>query len=401
MHQLLLRHDIYIIEGLTNLDRIAGRRVRFAALSAAGARAQRQPRPCPRLDRGRPVTAPSSPAAGRAAGTVPLGATGLELTRVGVGGGPLGNLFEVVGELEVDRLLQEALHAGIRYFDTAPLYGMGLSETRLGRTLAEVDRDAIVVSTKVGRILSADAPPDPDLLVDGELIFRDTPPVNARWDFTFDGVLASHRASLDRLGLDRVDIGLLHEPAPDQLERAATNGYRALRHLRDEGTLRAIGVGWDRVEPMTDLVSALDLDYLLLASRYTLLDQSALPQLLPACVERGTAVIAGGVFNSGILAAADGPYEYLPAGPEIRARVAELTRLCNRWDVPVRAAALQFPLAHPVVVGLVLGMRSVTELEDNIRMLDVEIPAALWRALARKACCRPRPRSRIPTGAER
>jgi D-threo-aldose 1-dehydrogenase len=320
---------------------------------------------------------------GRGTRTVPLGQTGIELTRVGVGGGPLGNLFTVVTELDARELVRDALRSGIRYFDTAPVYGMGLAETRLGQALAGTDRAAAVISTKVGRILSADAPPDPGFLVDGEPIFRDTPPVNPLWDFSFDGVLTSLQASLERLGLDRVDIAFLHEPTAEQLDQAATEGYRALRHLRNAGAVAAIGVGWDEIEPMADLVAGLEMDCILLAGRYTLLDQSALDRLLPLCAERGTGVIVGGVFNSGILAATDGPFEYLPAGPEVRARVEQITRHCDRFDVPLRAAALQFPLAHPAVVSVVLGMRSVAELRDNLRMLDVEIPAGLWTALRR------------------
>jgi D-threo-aldose 1-dehydrogenase len=314
---------------------------------------------------------------------VPLGRTGIELTRAGVGGGPLGNLFDVVTERDARELVREALRSRIRYFDTAPVYGMGLAETRLGQALAGADRAAVVISTKVGRILSADAPPDPDFLVDGEPIFRDTPQVNPLWDFSFDGVLTSLRASLERLGQDRADIVFLHEPTAELLGQAATDGYRALRRLRDAGTVRAIGVGWDQVEPMADLVAGREMDCILLAGRYTLLDQSALGRLLPLCTKRGTGVIVGGVFNSGILAATDGPFEYLPAGPEVRARVEQITRHCDRFGVPLRAAALQFPLAHPAVASAVLGMRSVAELRDNLQMLDVEIPAGLWTALQR------------------
>lgn len=315
--------------------------------------------------------------------TVQLGETGIELTRIGVGGGPLGNLFTVVTEPDAREVVREALRDGIRYFDTAPVYGMGLAETRLGQALAGTDRTGAVISTKVGRILSAEAPPDPGLLVDGEPIFRNTPPVNPFWDFSSDGVVASLQASLERLGLDRVDIALLHEPPPEQLDQAATDGYRALRHLRDAGTVRAIGVGWDVVEPMADLVADLEMDCILLASRYTLLDQSALGRLLPLCAERGTGVIVGGVFNSGILAATDGRFDYLPADHQVRARVERITRHCDRFNVPLRAAALQFPLAHPAVAGIVLGMRSVDELRDNLRMLEVEIPAGLWTELQR------------------
>jgi D-threo-aldose 1-dehydrogenase len=320
---------------------------------------------------------------GRGTRRVRLGQTGIELTRVGVGGGPLGNLFAVVTEPDARELVREALRSGIRYFDTAPVYGMGLAERRLGQAFAGVDRAATVISTKVGRILSADAPPDPGLLVDGEPIFRDTPAVNPLWDFSFEGVLASMQASLERLGLDRVDIAFLHEPTAELLEQAATDGYRALRHLRHAGTVGAIGVGWDRVEQMADLVTELEMDCILLASRYSLLDQSALGRLLPLCAERGTGVIVGGVFNSGILADTDGPFEYLPAGSEVRARVEQIARHCDRFGVPMRAAALQFPLGHPAVAGIVLGMRSVAELRDNLQMLDVEIPAGLWTALQR------------------
>lgn len=305
------------------------------------------------------------------------------VSRLAVGGGPLGNLLAPVSDADAESVVRTALDLGLRLFDTAPVYGMGLAEQRLGRALATVDRDAVTVSTKVGRLLRADAPPEQALFHDGEPFFRDTPPLSTVWDFSYDGAIASLRESLDRLGLERADIVYLHEPAPEQISEAAGEAWRALCDLRASGVVRAIGLGSDRLDVMLELVRELELDCLLLASRYSLLDHSSLDELLPLCAERGVAVIAGGVFNSGILAdpAGAATFDYLPADAEVRARVARMRAACETWDVPMKAAALQFPLAHPAVVSVVVGMRTAREVADNVAMLDIEIPDGLWSDL--------------------
>jgi D-threo-aldose 1-dehydrogenase len=309
-----------------------------------------------------------------AARLTPIRDTGVEISTAGVGGGPIGNLFAPVTDADADSLLHSALRYGIRYFDTAPLYGVGLAETRLGRVLSQQPRDAFVVSTKVGRLLRPDAPPDPELS-----FFRVSTPLNPVWDFSYAGTHQSIEESLDRLSLDRVEIAFLHEPPSRFLRQAVTEGCSSLRDLRRAGVVRAIGIGWDRVDEMASLIEEVDLDCILVAGRYTLLDQSAMRRLFPACARRRVAVIVGGVFNSGILADPDATYEYAPAGPEVRERVRMLTEICRRWSVPLKALALQFPLGHPAVAGIVLGMRSTRELEENLALLELPIPNGLWR----------------------
>jgi D-threo-aldose 1-dehydrogenase len=331
----------------------------------------------------RPAPRSAAPLPGQWARRRPIGDTGVEVSAVGLGGGPIGNLFAPVSDATAGSLLAAAFERGIRYFDTAPVYGMGLAEARLGRALAHWPRHAVVVSTKVGRLLRADAPRDPELFRDGEPYFKDTPDLNPVWDFSYAGTRRSLDQSLGRLGLAGVEIAFLHEPPDRYLGEAVTDGYRALDDIRRDGAIRAIGVGWDRVDVLARLVAELDLDCVLEAGRYTLLDQSALDGLLPTCVRRGVAVVAGGVFNSGILADPGAAYEYGPAPSEVRQRVQAMTEICDRWSVPLKAAALQFPLGHPAVVSVVVGMRTPDELTENLRLIDVPVPGALWRDLQR------------------
>jgi len=230
-------------------------------------------------------------------------------------------------------------------------------------------------------LIRAGAPPDPDLFHNGEPFFKDNSALNPVWDFSYVGTSRSLEESLGRLGLGGVEIAYLHEPPDRFLREAVEEGYRALRDLRQAGTVRAIGVGWDRVDVMTRLVAELDFDCILVAGRYTLLDQSAMERLLPACVERGVAVVVGGVFNSGILADPAATYDYVPAQGDVRARVHKITEICDRWSVPLKAVALQFPLGHPAVAAVVLGMRTVRELTENLALLDTAVPPGLWRDL--------------------
>lgn len=319
------------------------------------------------------------------AATTRVGDTDALVSRLALGGGPLGNLLGVVDDADADALVRAAIDLGVRLYDTAPVYGMGLAEQRLGRILRGVRRSDITVSTKVGRLLRADAPPDEELFHDGKPFFRETPAMNPIWDFSYAATRKSLEESLGRLGLDRADIVYLHEPPLRHLAQAASDGYRALRDMRAAGELGAVGVGWDRADLMADLVSDLELDCLLLASRYSLLDQTAIGDLLPRCLERKVAVVVGGVFNSGILADPAGAptYDYLPADAEVRARVGRIHEICRRWKTPLTAAALQFPLAHPAVISVVVGMRSAQELHENAEMLALSIPGGLWTDLKR------------------
>jgi len=308
---------------------------------------------------------------------------GITISRLSVGGGPFGNLFESVTEADVSAVVHAALERGLRHFDTAPLYGLGLAEQRLGRALAGVERRRYSISTKVGRLLRPGTLSDPVLFHDGEPFFRDTPSVDPVRDFSHSGTCASLAESLDRLGVSEVDIAYIHEPEPEHVTQVVTETYPALCELRSQGLLRAIGLGSDRLDVMAGLVGELTLNCVLLAGRYSLLDQSALAELLPLCAERGVAVLAAGVFNSGILADPVGTpfYEYVPASPEVRSRVRSIATVCERWRVPLAAAALQFPLGHPNVICLVVGMRSISELEANIALLDIPIPDGFWNEL--------------------
>jgi len=311
-----------------------------------------------------------------------LGGTGLTVTRVGLGTAPLGGLFEAVSDEEALATIAGAWELGIRFFDTAPLYGHGLSEQRLGVALAGRPRGDLVLATKVGRLLRRDAPPDESQLSDGVERWKGVPPLNPVFDFSYDGVMRSVEESLARLGLDRIDVLHIHDP-DEHYDDALRGAYRALDRLRSEGTIGAVGAGMNQAEMLTRFARDADFDCFLVAGRYTLLDQSALAELLPLCLERGVAVIAGGVFNSGILAdpRPGATFDYSVAPAELVERARRLGAVCERHGVPLKAAALQFPLAHPAVTTLLLGPRSAAELEENLALLRLELPAALWDEL--------------------
>jgi len=285
-------------------------------------------------------------------------------------------MFEAVTEDEVHRVVDAAWSAGIRFFDTAPLYGHGLAEQRMGDVLRTKPRDDFVLATKVGRLLRAGAPPEP-----GQA-FVGVPPVNPVFDFSYEGVMRSVDESLGRLGLDRIDILHIHDP-DDHYEQALHGAYRALDTLRSEGTIAAVGAGMNQAEMLARFARDANFDCFLLAGRYTLLDRIGAKELLPLCVERGIAVVAGGVFNSGILANpnSDTHYNYRPAPAELIRRALELKAICERHGVDLKAAALQFPLRHPAIAVVLTGPRSVAELEENIRMFQAPIPDDLWREL--------------------
>lgn len=273
-------------------------------------------------------------------------------------------------------MVEAAWDAGIRYFDTAPLYGFGHAERRLGAVLRTKPREEFVVSTKVGRLLREDAESEP-----GQA-WKGTPPLNPVFDFSYDATMRSVEESLRRLGLDRVDILLIHDP--DQHFREALGGaYRALDRLRADGTVRAIGAGMNQAEMLARFAREADFDCFLLAGRYTLLDRTGSEELLPLCAERGIAVIAGGVFNSGILAET-GPaqhYNYQQAPPEVIVRARAIKATCESRGVDVKAAALQFPLRHPAVTSVLTGCRSAAELTENVRLFSAPVPDGLWEEL--------------------
>ena len=298
------------------------------------------------------------------------------MTQLGLGSAPLGGLFEAVSDDEAHRVVEAAWQAGIRFFDTAPLYGHGLAEQRFGAVLRTKPRDEFVIATKVGRLLRKDAPPEP-----GQA-YKGAPPVNPVFDFSYDGVMRSAEESLVRLGLDRIDVLHIHDP-DDHYEEALSGAYRALDRMRSEGMIKAVGAGMNQAEMLARFAREADFDCFLLAGRYTLLDRIGLKELLPLCVEKGIAIIAGGVFNSGILAdpRPGATYNYTVAPPQLVERAAQLNAICKRHGVDLKAAAIQFPLRHPAVACVLTGCRSVAEVEENVRMFQTPVPDTLWDEL--------------------
>ena len=306
-----------------------------------------------------------------------IGSTELRVTRLGIGGAPIGSLFRTVSEDDACATVLRGLELGLNYIDTAPLYGHGVSEMRLGRVLKDVPRDSFVLSTKVGRVLNpVDSPPvSPH--------FPSLPKLEAVFDYSRDGILRSLEESLVRLGLDRVDIAYIHD-ADDHWEQAIGEAYPTLAELRSQGVVKAIGVGMNQWEMEARFAREGDFDCFLLAGRYTLLDQSSLAELMPVCLEKNVSLVLGGPFNSGILASDLGPgatYDYETAPVDIIEKARKTKDVCDRYAVPLKAAALQFGLIHPAVAATIPGPRSVSEVEENFRMAGHPIPVDLWAEL--------------------
>jgi D-threo-aldose 1-dehydrogenase len=292
------------------------------------------------------------------------------------GAASIAGLYEPVSDAEAAATLAAAWDAGIRAFDTAPHYGAGLSERRLGDFLAGRARHQFVVSTKVGRLLV----PRTETGEESELFYGTPDDLSRVRDYSAGGVRRSLADSLDRLRLDRVDVALIHDP-DDHMEQALDEAYPALATLREQGVVRAIGVGVNSAELAEWFVRRCDLDCVLVAGRYTLLEQPAAVSLFPLCQERGVSVLAGGVFNSGILAGGD-RYNYTAPPPEITARVAWLRQLCAGYDVPLPAVALRYVLRHPAVTAAVVGARTPAEIQADVDYLSVTIPDSLFRDIA-------------------
>ena len=309
--------------------------------------------------------------------------------RLGLGGAPLGNLFSAITDEQAQRLLVAALDDGCRSFDTAPHYGNGLSEHRFGRALREVTRADFLLSTKVGRLLRPDAAAPRE-----QNSFVGVPPFVQIWDYSAAGVRRSVEDSLQRLALARLDVVFIHDcdvinhgaDYPRVLRQVVDAALPELRRMQHEGLLQHIGLGVNDVQVCLDVLRQADLDCLLLAGRYSLIDHSALAELLPLCVQRGVAIALGGAFNSGILATGvrnrqDVRFNYAPAPQAWIDRVAAIENLCAQFDVPLRAAALQFPLAHPAIEIVMLGAQEASHWQDAVRMMGHVIPDAFWQAL--------------------
>ena len=290
------------------------------------------------------------------------------------GGAPIAGLYAPVSDEVAGATLQAAWDAGIRAFDTAPHYGVGLSERRIGDFLAGRPRAEFVVSTKVGRRLVPATGP-----VDGAEEFYDTPALSRVRDYSADGALRSLEDSLRRLRLDKADIALIHDP-DDHMAEALDGAYPALARLRADGTVGAIGIGVNSAAVAEWFVMRSDLDYVLIAGRYTLLDDSAARSLFPLCRSRGVAVLAAGVFNGGILAGGN-HFDYVPAPPAVLARTRRIAEVCARHDVPLAAAALRYVLRHPAVTGAVVGARTPEEIRADAGYAGFPVPDALWAEL--------------------
>jgi D-threo-aldose 1-dehydrogenase len=299
---------------------------------------------------------------------------------LGHGAANLGNLYRAMSEEEASAVLDAAWECGIRYFDTAPHYGLGLSERRLGAALTDRPRGEFVLSSKVGRLLEP-LPVVDGLDDDGYAVPRTHRRV---FDFSRDGIRRSFAGSLARLGVDRLDIAYMHDP-DDHIPDVLATGLPALAELRAEGAVTAIGAGMNDSAPLTRLVRDADIDVVMLAGRYTLLDQKSLDDLLPTCEERGVAVVAAGVFNSGILARSEPPehakYDYADAPAELLERARAIARVCERHGTTLPTAAIAFPLAHPAVVDLCVGARSPEQIRLNAARYADDVPTELWAEL--------------------
>ncbi|WP_062467424.1 aldo/keto reductase [Demequina maris] len=309
---------------------------------------------------------------------------GLRLTELGLGAAQLGNLYRNTSDAEAEATIDAAWEAGIRVFDTAPHYGLGLSERRLGAGLRERPRDHYVLSTKVGRLLEPS--PERAHLQDDEGFVVPAAARRVR-DYSRDGVLRSIEDSLARLGTDRIDIVYLHDPdEPEMFAQASSEGIGALIELREQGVVRAVGAGMNAAEPLAELIRRADVDLVMCAGRHSLLDHAATDELLPLAHDRGVGIVAAGVYNSGLLSRprpdADARYDYLPAPQELLARTNRIADLCEEHGVTLPDAATQFPLANPAVVCAVVGVRGVDQVASLLTRYRTPIPDALWAALA-------------------
>jgi D-threo-aldose 1-dehydrogenase len=325
-----------------------------------------------------------------------LGKAGLEVTIMGFGGAPLGNMYQAFSDAQARATVEACYDAGIRFFDTAPYYGFGLSEHRLGEALRGKQRDELVLSTKVGRLLRPGEP-----ATTGHSQFPGSLPFAAVYDYSYDGVLRSVDDSLQRLGTHRIDILLVHdldvwthgseEARRIRVQEFMAGGYRAMIKLREQGAVRAIGAGINETAACQDLAERGDFDCFLLAGRYTLLEQAPLDEFLPLCARRNIALIIGGPYNTGILAtgAIEGAYfQYAPATPEIMDRVRQIEAVCERHGVRLPTAALQFPLGHPVVATVIPGTRSPAEVAQNVEIFAPQIPPDFWAELKHEGLLR-------------
>jgi D-threo-aldose 1-dehydrogenase len=323
-----------------------------------------------------------------------FGRSGLDVTAFAFGTAPIGNFLREIPEETADGMVQHAWDAGVRFYDTAPMYGHGLSELRLGHSLRWKPRSDYVVASKVGRVLKAARRADIDFSP-----WNNAAPNTMTFDYSYDGTMRSFEDSLQRLALEHIDILFIHDidrftrgdEQPEVFRQAMDGCWKALESLRDQGAVKAIGVGVNEWEVCHEALKQRDFDAFLLAGRYTLLEQDALDGFLPLCEQRGAAVLVGGGFNSGILATGAVPgakYNYAAAPQPILDRVAKIEAVCREHDVPLPAAALQFVVAHPAIPSFCAGTRTVEQLAQNLAWFSHPIPAAFWSDLKRRGLLR-------------
>ena len=304
------------------------------------------------------------------------------ISKLALGTAPLGGLFTAVSDEQGQATVLAALDSGINFIDTAPLYGHGNAERMIGSVLSKTNKE-YVISTKVGRVLKKFAPEEIAGKVDGLAAFIGVDPtIFPVFDFSRDGILRSIQESLERLNISSIDIALIHD-ADDRIDEAIKNSYPVLDELRSQGVIKGIGVGMNICSYATKAVKEMDLDVILIAGRYSLLDQSAQEVLFKECLKKQTGVMVGGVYNSGVLAnpTPESTYNYVPVTPEILSKVKQIQALLLDFDISLTAAAIQFPLRHPAVTCVLTGSRSVAELNANIKDFDQTIPDAAWKAL--------------------
>lgn len=313
---------------------------------------------------------------------VPLGNTGLRLTRVGFGCAPIGNLLSEVTEADAQAAIRAAFDDGVRFIDAAPFYGYGLAEERAGRALAGRPRADYVVSTKVGRLIRKGTRGGAEVFGNNQSFYVANPEMHLELDYSYDGVMRSLEDSLRRWNVDRIDILHIHDP-DDHFDEAVNGAFRALDKLRSDGTISAVSAGMNQWEMLSRFMDHGRFDCFLLAGRYSLLDQTALPEFLPKCAEKGVDVIAGGVFNSGLLAnpVRGATFNYVSAPDAMIEKALRLKAVCERHGVSLKAAAIQFPLGHPVVKSILTGVRTKAEWDENRASLGVAIPPDLWAEL--------------------
>ncbi|WP_298852802.1 aldo/keto reductase [uncultured Ruegeria sp.] len=323
-----------------------------------------------------------------------FGRVDLEVSAFGFGTAPIGNIFREIDEATSDAMIQHAWDKGVRYFDTAPMYGHGLSEMRTGHSLRWKDRGDFILSSKVGRVLKPGRRQDINFEP-----WTNAAPFTMHFDYSYDGVMRSFEDSLQRMALERVDICFIHDidvftrgdEQPEVFKQAMDGAWKALESLKQQGLVKAIGVGVNEWEVCHAALEQRDFDCFLLAGRYTLLEQDALDKFLPLCEERGAAVVVGGGFNSGILAtgAKEGAkYNYAPAPADIMDKVRKIEAVCAEYGVPLPAAALQFVVAHPAVPTFMAGTRTVEQLDQNLTWFSHEIPTQFWVDLKAKGLLR-------------